>query len=330
MRAPGFWDRPPEDPGLAARLLAPLSALWMAATRLRRARARPYRAPVPVVCVGNLTAGGAGKTPTAIAILAALTEAGRAPHAVSRGHGGTERGPRRVDPERDRAAQVGDEPLLLAAWAPAWVARDRAAGVAAAAAAGADVAVLDDGFQNPTVAKDLSLLVVDATAAFGNGRVIPAGPLREPVAEGLARADAVVLIGEDAPAARTLAQCPALSALPVLRARLTPLATGLSLEGADVVAFAGIGRPEKFFETLRGMGARLVGALGFPDHATYAPAMLRRLAAEARGADAMLVTTEKDAVRLPAWFRREVMAVPVRLVFDDPAALPALLARLPR
>lgn len=330
MRAPGFWDRPPEDPGLAARLLAPLSALWMAATRLRRARARPFRAPIPVLCVGNLTSGGAGKTPTAIAILSALTEAGRAPHAVSRGHGGSERGPRRVDPERDRAAQVGDEPLLLAAWAPAWVARDRAAGVAAAAAAGADVAVLDDGFQNPTVAKDLSLVVVDAAAGFGNGRIIPAGPLREPVAEGLARADAVVLIGEDAAAARTLAQWPALAALPVLRARLRPLATGLSLEGADVVAFAGIGRPEKFFETLRGMGARLLGAHGFPDHAPYAPAMLRRLAAEARGADAMLVTTEKDAVRLPAWFRREVMAVPVRLVFDDPAALPALLARLPR
>ncbi len=330
MRAPAFWDRPPDAPGALTRLLAPLSLLWTLAARLRRARARPVFAPIPVVCVGNLTAGGAGKTPTAIAVLSALAGAGRSPHAVSRGHGGREPGPHRVDPLRDGAARVGDEPLLLAAWAPAWVARDRAAGIAAAAAAGADVAVLDDGHQNPGFAKDLSLVVVDAGAGFGNGRVIPAGPLREPVSEGLARADAVVLIGGDAEAARTLALWPALAALPVLRARLEPLATGLPLDGAEVVAFAGIGRPEKFFATLRGLGARLVAAHAFPDHARYAPAILRRLLAEARGRGAMLVTTEKDAVRLPPAFRRDALALPVRLRFEDPAALAALLGRLRR
>jgi tetraacyldisaccharide 4'-kinase len=329
VNPPAFWSRPPDDPGLSARLLAPAAALWTVAARARRAGARPFRAPIPVVCVGNLTAGGAGKTPTAVALLEALAAAGRAPHAVSRGHGGLERGPWRVDPARDAAARVGDEPLLLAAFAPAWVARDRAAGVAAAAAAGAGVAVLDDGHQNPGVAKDLSLVVVDAAAGFGNGRVIPAGPLREPVAEGLARAHAVVLVGGDADAARTLTLWPALGASPVLRARLAPLPTGLPLDGADVVAFAGIGRPAKFFDTLRAMGARVVAAHGFPDHAPYAPAILRRLAAEARAADAMLVTTEKDAARLPPWFRPEAMAVPVRLRWDDPAAAAALLARLP-
>ena len=320
MRAPAFWRRPP---GALAAALAPASWLWLLGGAIRRRRARPLRAPIPVICVGNLTAGGAGKTPTTLAVLAALAERGVAAHAVSRGYGGSERGPRRVALD-DPAARVGDEPLLLAAQAPTWVARDRAAGVAAAAAAGAEVAVLDDGFQNPGVLKDLSLVVVDAETAFGNGRVIPAGPLREPVAEGLARADAVVLIGEDAHADATLAAWPALAARPVLRARLAPLPTGLPLEGAAVVAFAGIARPEKFFATLRGLGARLVAAHGFPDHAPHAPALIRRMVAEARAADAMLVTTEKDAVRLPPALRREVMAIPVRLVFDDPAALAAL------
>jgi tetraacyldisaccharide 4'-kinase len=325
MRAPAFWSRPP---GLLAAVLAPLSWLWLAAARLRRRRARPVRAPIPVICVGNLTAGGAGKTPTAIAVLSALVARGVTAAAVSRGHGGRERGPRCVNPAHDSAADVGDEPLLLAAWAPAWVARDRAAGVAAAAEAGAQVAVLDDGHQNPTLLKDLSLAVVDAGAGFGNGRVIPAGPLRETVAEGLARADAVVLIGEDAQAAATLAAWPQLSALPVLRARLVPLATGLPLAGEPVVAFAGIGRPEKFFDTLRALGARLVAAHAFPDHAPYADAILRRMVAEARAADAMLVTTEKDAARLTPAQRREVMALPVRLAFDPPEALERLLDRV--
>jgi tetraacyldisaccharide 4'-kinase len=279
-----------------------------------------------VICVGNLTAGGAGKTPTVIAVLEAL--AGRTPHALSRGHGGRLRGPHRVDPLRDTAADVGDEPLLLAAFAPTWVARDRAAGAAAAVAAGAGAVVMDDGFQNPGLAKDLSLVVVDAAQGFGNGRLIPAGPLRERVADGLARADAVVLIGSDTDAGAAMARWPDLATRPVLRARLEPLATGLPLDGADVVAFAGIGRPEKLFATLRACGARLVAAHGFPDHAPYPVPILRRLVAEARAADAMLVTTEKDAVRLPPAFRREVIALPVRLRWADPAALDRLLGAL--
>lgn len=327
MRAPGFWSRPAR---VTAALLGPASALWRLGGWLRARTARAARAPVPVICIGNLTAGGAGKTPTVIALLQRLAARGARPAAVSRGHGGAERGPHRVDPDRDAAARVGDEPLLLAVWAPTWVSRDRAAGACAAAADGAGVVVLDDGHQNPGLAKDLSLVVVDAGAGFGNGRVIPAGPLREPVAAGLARADAVVLIGEAAEAAATLSQWPDLTALPILRARLTPLAAGLPLAGEKVVAFAGIGRPEKFFDTLRAMGARLVATHAFPDHAPYPPAILRRMKAQATAADAMLVTTEKDQVRLPPAFRREAMAVPVRLAFDDPAALDALLDRVAR
>ena len=323
-RPPAFWDDPGSPLG---RLLAPLSWLWRLGAALRRLSARPRRVGAPVICVGGLTVGGAGKTPAVVALLQALGEMDARPHALSRGYGGRLRGPHRVDPARDAAADVGDEPLLLAAWAPAWVARDRAAGAAAAVAAGADVVVMDDGHQNPTLARDLSLVVVDAAAGFGNGRVMPAGPLREPVAAGLARADAVVAIGQDAEIDALRARWPALDALPLLRARLEPLATGLPLEGAAVSAFAGIARPEKFFATLRRLGARLVAAHALPDHAPLAPALLRRLVAEARAADAMLVTTEKDAVRLPAAFRREVMALPVRLRFEDPAALAALLRR---
>jgi tetraacyldisaccharide 4'-kinase len=281
-----------------------------------------------VICVGNLTAGGAGKTPTAIALLERLTALGATPHALTRGYGGRLTSPHRIDIMRDTAADTGDEPLLLAAWAPVWVARDRVAGARAAVAQGAGVLVMDDGFQNPSLAKDLSLVVVDAAAAFGNGRVIPAGPLREPVAEGLARADAVVLIGTDAQAAAALARWPILETCPLLRAWLEPLATGLALEGTEVVAFAGIGRPEKFFETLAAQGAKIIAAHAFPDHATYPKPLLRRMLAEARNRDALLVTTEKDAVRLPAAFRPEVMALPVRLRFAEPDRVDAMLGAI--
>lgn len=328
MRAPGFWSRPPGAPGLAAPALWPLSLIWRLATALRWRLVRPETAPIPVVCVGNLTAGGAGKTPTTIALAQALAARGVAVHVVSRGHGGAARGPRRVDALADAASEVGDEPLLLALWAPTWVSRDRAAGVRAAAREGARLALLDDGFQNPRLRKDLSVVVVDAGAGFGNGRVIPAGPLREPVASGLARADAAVLIGDDADAARTLGDWPALARLAPLRARLAPLAAAMPLDGADVVAFAGIGRPEKFFQTLRALGARLVAAHAFPDHAPYAPRILRRMIDEARAADAMLVTTEKDAARLPAAFRSQVLALPVRLSCDNAAAFEALIDRI--
>jgi tetraacyldisaccharide 4'-kinase len=328
MQAPGFWQAPPGKPGLWPRLLGPAGALYGLAGRLRRWRVTPQRAGVPVICVGNITAGGAGKTPTAIALLERLTALGAAPHALTRGYGGRLAGPHRVDIRQDSAAETGDEPLLLAAWAPAWVARDRVAGARAAEAAGAGVLVMDDGFQNPSLAKDLSLVVVDAAVGFGNGRLIPAGPLREPVADGLARADAVVLIGSEPQAAQALARWPALQARPLLRAWLEPLATGLPVEGTDIVAFAGIGRPEKFFETLTAMGARVIAAHAFPDHATYPRPLLRRMLAEARNRDALLVTTEKDAVRLPASFRPEVMALPVRLRFAEPARLDQMLTAL--
>lgn len=325
MRSPAFWTR--GRASTPARLLSPAGWVWQRVSDLRRAAARPWTAPVPVLCVGNLTAGGAGKTPVVLALLARLRDRGRRPHALSRGYGGRERGPLQVDPERHTAAAVGDEPLLLAAVAPAWVARNRVAGARAAIAAGADCVVLDDGFQNPHLAKTVSLIVVDGGAGFGNGRVIPGGPLRETIASGLARADAVVMVGEDRAGVRARVEAAA-PRCPVLPARLEPADEARWLAGQRVLAFAGIGLPAKFFATLRALGAELVATRSFPDHHPYTPDEIMTLCEAAQAAGALPVTTEKDAVRLPPAARAMVRTAPVTLAFDDEAGLDAVLAPL--
>ncbi len=325
MRAPMFWYRPP---GLASALLSPLGALYAAGTERRLARGDRARVGVPVICVGNLNAGGTGKTPTAIALSERLADRGVAVHVVTRGHGGALEGPVRVDERRHRAEEVGDEPLLLAAFAPTWVAKDRLAGAQAAVEAGAQAVLLDDGFQNPTLAHDLSFVVVDATRGFGNGRVLPAGPLREPVATGLVRADLVLSIGPEAAQARFAAQHGGDIPCPLLTGRLEPLPTGLPLTGMPLVAFAGIGHPEKFFATLRDMGADLRATHALSDHQPLSGALMTRMLREAAGLGAQVVTTEKDAVRLSPALRPQVMTVPVRLRIDDWQRLDEALDRI--
>lgn len=310
MHTPSWWDK---ENGLV-RLLSPLSRLYRVGYWLHHAVVRPRVSRIPVICVGNVVAGGAGKTPLTQALAILLKSEGYAPHIISRGYKGALQGPVRVNPTRHGAADVGDEPLLLARSAPVWVSRDRPAGISAAAEAGATLALLDDGLQNPRLAPDLSLLVIDGGYGIGNGCLLPAGPLRQPFRKALKAADAVVMIGDD----RHHLKQRVPDAMPVFQAVLMPdkeVATRLS--GQRVVAFAGIGRPAKFADTLRGLGAELVSLHPFPDHTTYTPTIITRLRAEAERSQARLVTTEKDWVKLSESERECIMPVPVMLTFAN-------------
>lgn len=329
LSTPRWWYVRRDAPMKVTRLvLTPLSWIWAAVTARRIAAAVPVDPGVPVICVGNLTVGGTGKTPVVRELLKRLTARGVAAHGLSRGYGGAPGAARRVDPARDASAEVGDEPLMLAADHQVWVGADRVAGARAAVQAGAQAIVMDDGHHNPSLRKTLSLVVVDGETRdgewpFGDGAVFPAGPLREPFAVGLARADAVVLMLP----ADLAAPDPDLLALfgdtPVLVARLEPVGAP---PAGKILAFAGIGKPWKFERALIAAGADLADFAPFPDHFVYDEAVLKRLAERAAIFDAGLLTTEKDWVRLPPAWRERVKAWPVAAVFEDNAALDRLLS----
>ena len=333
MRAPEFWYR--SDGGWAARMLAPAAGVYGLIADRRAATVQPWRAPVPVLCVGNLVVGGAGKTPVALSLGRRLAADGIDAHFLSRGYGGRECGPLQVDPERHDATRVGDEPLLLAAVRPTWVSRNRPAGARAAIAAGAQAIIMDDGLQNPSLAKDVSFVVVDGAVGFGNGQLIPAGPLREPIDQGLDRASAVVVIGPDRTGATAMIGVSpvihgtaAPTATPVFHAHLRPEPAAAALAGTRVVAFAGIARPEKFFDTLRDLGCEVVAGHAFPDHYPFRDAEVRRLVGEADRLGATPVTTDKDAARLSATARAAVQVVRVAVAWEEESALDVLLARV--
>jgi tetraacyldisaccharide 4'-kinase len=329
LRTPRWWYRREKIPSPVTRfVLTPVSWAWRWATARRIARGRPVDPGAPVICVGNLTMGGTGKTPVVREILRRLRAQGIEAHGLSRGHGGSLKGPVRVDPARHSFREVGDEPMMLARDAPMWIARDRAAGAMAAVQAGAQAIVMDDGHQNPSLDKALSLVVVDGETRndewpFGDGAVFPAGPMREPLKVGLARADAVVLLMPadlEAPDPDLLAL---FGAMPVLIARLEPAAPP---PPGPQFGFAGVGKPWKVERALKAAGCDLADFAALPDHTPFDESLLKAIARQAEAHGAGLVTTEKDWVRLPDAWRARVTAWPVRARFEDEAALDALLS----
>jgi len=327
MREPAFWHTPNS---WKSRLLRPLGALYgaVAAQRLQR---KGLDAGIPVFCVGNFHVGGAGKTPTVLALAKILRELGETPVVLSRGYGGALRGPVMVDPSRHGAGQVGDEPVMMAAHLPVAVARDRVDGVALARSQRATVILMDDGFQNPAIAKDVSLIVIDSERGIGNGRVFPAGPLRAPLPPQLARTDALIVVGEGS-AGRAIADRVAAQGGQVFAAHLKPNAQSLArLAGKRALAFAGIGDLERFFRTLRSNGVELVETRAFADHHAFSADEIAALIADATRGALTLVTTEKDMARLksgaslPAW-ARDIVPLPVTLDFDDAARLRKFLS----
>lgn len=325
MREPYFWsvtDKRSRAASPTLKLLtSPLAMIYRLAGERRIARTIPEDAGIPVVCIGNLTLGGAGKTPITEAVRAYYTAKGLRAASLSRGYRGSLGGAHRVDPARHTASEVGDEPLMLSALGESWVSKDRPEGARAMKADGVQLIVMDDGHQNPTLKKTLSIVVIDASNPVGNGHVFPKGPLRESATTGLARADVVVLMGNG--------DLPAILdgfTKPVLRARLVPLAP---LPAGRYVAFAGIGKPARFFDALQTQpGVELVEGAPYPDHHMFTPYDLKFLMKLASERDARLVTTDKDYVRLPAEVKAQVLRSSVRAQFEDEAAFHALLDRV--
>lgn len=320
LTTPDFWRKN----GITAKALLPAAALYQLGYRARRAFTTPASLAPKLLCVGNLVAGGAGKTPVALALGEYLKAQGKRACYLSKGYGGRIRKPTLVDTAAHTARDVGDEPLLLARVLPTFVARDRAAGAKEAERRGYDYIILDDGFQNPALKPDFALVVADGVYGFGNGYTLPAGPLREPVESGLARADALVVIRRDRKQTPRLTHYP----VPTLAADLRTSCPEQA-QGQKVVAFAGIARPTQFFEALvQHCGLHVIGSHAYSDHHAYRQAELDALLAEAHKHGAKLVTTAKDAVRLPPALLNEVLVAEAAINWHNADALHELLAPL--
>ena len=318
LKTPSFWYRSAQSaPPMIESLLWPVSLIYGFGARLNLSSSQTYISPIPVLCVGNLVAGGGGKTPTLLALNGIIKrhDLAQNPTFLSRGYGGTESGPYRVTSDHDTVQRVGDEPLLLANTAQTVISRYRPAGIKLAHGLDADMILMDDGYQNPSVTKDISVLVIDGEAGFGNGKLLPAGPLRETVVDGLARADAVVLIGEDK--RNITASIPA--GRPLFKAHIKSKFKKEPKE--KYIAFCGLARPEKFQDTLKAEGLNILAFHAFADHHVFSEAEIAQLSIQAKNENAVLLTTEKDHVRLPAIHRKNIKTFPIEIVFDDEDAV---------
>jgi tetraacyldisaccharide 4'-kinase len=310
MQKPDFWTKC----GLLSNSLIPASWLYNTISKGARSRVCSWKAPIPVICIGNLTMGGTGKTTVAISICEKLVASGQNPHFLSRGYGRKNASTMKVDLTKHDISDVGDEPLLLAKFAPVWVNKDRVTAAKRACSEGATCIIMDDGFQNPGLFKDYSFLVFDGPYGIGNGRIFPAGPMREHLRDGCDRADTAVIIGKD------LGLISQTLTLPIANAEILP-EKPLDLSDRKVAAFAGIGRPEKFFQTLREMGADLILKKSFPDHHCFSKMEIENLLLQASEVASDLYTTEKDYVRLPPEFQQLIKKVPIKLVWEDPGII---------
>jgi tetraacyldisaccharide 4'-kinase len=319
MRAPIFW----KNRNNVSILLQPLAMIYGWVASRRRKSVFPYKLPIPVICIGNLVAGGAGKTPVALALGTLLKAQGKNVQYLSRGYKGSLKGPIQVNAKTHTSYDVGDEPLLLAEILSTWVAKDRIAGAKATIEAGAEILIMDDGFQNPSLYKDISLLVIDGEYGFGNGLLMPAGPLRESILSGMSRTNAIILIGNDVHGVLKYAP----STTPIIRAKIEPKPGTYALKDKTVVAFAGIGRPRKFHRTLQQLGCIVHKMVAYPDHYHFKDRDLHFLHNKAKEHDALLVTTTKDYARLPIDRRTNIIPVPVEIVFEDVAVLLTLLPK---
>ena len=327
MRTPKYWYRPADRQNIFSFLLAPFGWLYARGTANRVSRPTELSPKCPVICIGNLNAGGTGKTPTVIAVTQICQSLGARVCVVSKGYKGSFHGPVEVDPKKHFAIETGDEPLLLAEFAPTIVAKNRVKGVLAAMNQKPDIILLDDGHQDPSVKKNLSIVVVDAEKGFGNGLCVPAGPLREPVLEGLKRADILLSIGDHKAQSLFLDKWGNKPTTKHLTAKLNPLETGMNWSEGLYLAFAGIGNPEKFFATLESLGAEIVHREALEDHQKLSSTLLMRLKSLAKKHGAQLVTTEKDAARLPSEFLCNVLTLPVRLNLDQPDTFKEVIKR---
>ena len=309
MKAPQFWYEPNT---WKAKFLYPLGYFYNLLTLLRGKLAKPQSYSCLTICIGNLNVGGTGKTPTTIALAQHFLKKGLQVHVVSRGYKGKFQGTFLVDPQKHKSDEVGDEPLLMSEFTSVWVSNKRKNGIAAAENAGAQIVLLDDGFQDPSFHKDFSLIVVDGEKGFGNKKCMPAGPLRENIVQGFKRADALVIVGERIYKFDTFP-----THLKIIHSTLKPIETGMNWKEGKYLAFAGIADPSKFFKTLRSLGANLIDCVALSDHQNLNGQVLKRLERKANSAHAQLVTTEKDAVRLSNTFRKKVLSLPVRIEFDD-------------
>ena len=314
MKTPKFWS----SRGLLSTLLVPVSIFYDMVNTFKHAKVRPVRFPVPMICIGNLTAGGAGKTPTALYIGKRLKTKGVNAFFLSRGYGGKLEGPVLVNQKKHQAIHVGDEPLLLAEILPTVVAKNRVSGANYAISKGAQAIIMDDGFQNRSIIKNLSLLVVDGLRGFGNGRLIPAGPLRERPQEGYKRAHAVIVMNKTTGTPKLPTDRPA------FYARTFPKDSA-NFKGKKLFAFCGLAYPQKFFEMLGTTGARVMKEVAFADHYQYTPLDMRKLLLQSYVESAILVTTAKDFVRIPERFRDSVAVFDMDVEFEEPAIFDSVL-----